>query len=718
MQELFRPADFVSIQTNKRLESRLNAVADNNLREFLVARVSGLAVGDSFAVESRLSSIAPTGISVEKIHDALGEWMAIAESTSSNGSEYLVFGDSSGYCPVFYAECDDAIIVSDTFMGAVHGLKSFGVAAELDIAHYIATLFPAHPHFDNPSVRRTMSSKIRILGIDDALKIDSSGAQIMDRALLSQLSSSGYEESLERGSQLIRNSINQLSSVQGLQKVLSLSGGVDSRLVLSLITASERVNEFQVSSVDPRTWKNENTRKVVERDIAIANTIREGLGLEWATVGEREFLQFDYRDSINFHQSYKSNFAHTFSAAPGHTVQSDLKITFRGGGGELLRTTLTGERISEQIKNRSWKTRNNMGFPDWYMSRFPELKEERPLVEEYITETFNSVSGDTVTEKLNQLYRNTRNRTHFGHVRQSGSTNNYAFHPLSNPHFARASQMLEFDQRANGKLVRDIYNLNDPSLLDIPFENEQSTIQIANSAAPSYPVNYNSWLPLMDELRADRAKSAPRKGWTANERLVKAPFDKLQSSIAFAAQGTKLLEDFVDSDFKKMIRRVNARAFDQLLTHPIKALSLSAKIASALDVFMPSMPAGDHVRLRTSPSVTTAGTSISKVRVSYPTKTQNGWHNQDLPEISPALISRKSGLEVNVGLKETSTVPYEFAVYLYKNKRRITKSWFSQTTSFHFEADGPGSYSAQVFYRINSAHRTSIGIKTNEVQID
>src|SRR5699024_2414776 len=124
---------------------------------------------------------------------------------------------------------------------------------------------------------------------------------------------------------------------------------VDSRLVLALIESSGLKDEFQLSSVDPRGWKNKNTRDVVERDVEIADYIRSMFGLEWSTVGGREFLQFDFQDSMNFHQSYKSNFAHSFSAPPGHTVQDDLKITFRGGGGELLRTTLTSERIAEQI---------------------------------------------------------------------------------------------------------------------------------------------------------------------------------------------------------------------------------------------------------------------------------------------------------------------------------------------------------------------------------
>src|SRR5699024_3862931 len=157
------------------------------------------------------------------------------------------------------------------------------------------------------------------------------------------------------------------------------------------------------------------TREVIERDVAIADKIRTDLGLNWTTVGEREFLQFDFRDSLNFHQSYKSNFAHSFSAPPGHTVQGRLKITFRGGGGELLRTTLTGERIAEQISNRPWQHSEIQGFTDWYMSKFPMLKQERPLVQKYMAETFKSARGNSLTEKLNELYRNTRNRTHFGH---------------------------------------------------------------------------------------------------------------------------------------------------------------------------------------------------------------------------------------------------------------------------------------------------------------
>src|SRR5699024_11775634 len=95
----------------------------------------------------------------------------------------------------------------------------------------------------------------------------------------------------------------------------------------------------------------------------------------------------------------------------------------------------------------------------------------------------------------------------------SGSTNNYAFHPLSNQYFIQASQMLEFEERADGKIVRDLYNLNDPSLLDIPFENEDSTQAIANARARDVQISNDAWQKPLDKVMADRSPSTARAGW-------------------------------------------------------------------------------------------------------------------------------------------------------------------------------------------------------------
>ncbi|APT82180.1 hypothetical protein [Corynebacterium ammoniagenes] len=718
MQELFRAADFASFQLSEGASSITQRPSAQALGSYRISRISGLAVGESFAIESILPTILHQPLLISDFHDALGEWMAIGESKSANGSEYLVFGDTAGYCPVFYAQLNDRIVVADTFMGAIHGMKYFGAVPELDFAHYVATLFPAHPHFDNPSVHRTMSADVRILGIDEALHICESGMEIINRSALSQSKKYNYKELLERGSQLVRGAIEQLNKVEGLQKSISLSGGVDSRLVLSLITSSGFVDEFRVSSVDPRTWRNQSTRDVVERDIAIADAIRNSLNLEWSTVGEREFLQFDFRDSLNFHQSYKSNFSHSFSAPPGHTVHSDLKITFRGGGGELLRTTLTGEKIASQIDGRPCTLSEELRFVDWYISKLPILKHEHPLIQEYMTDTFKSAPGKSMLEKLNELYRRTRNRTHFGHVRQSGSTNNYAFHPLSNHYFTQASELLGLEKRKDGKIVRDLYNLNDPTLLAFPFENDDSTRIIANDTARDVQLSDSSWKAQMDKLKSTRSSSTPRQGWSADERLVTAPFNKIEAATLFTAQSMKLLEDFTGFEQQKAVRRINSRAFEQARGNVSKALSLSTKVASALDVFMPSLPPGNHIELFTSDPESDFGTTISKVRIEFPVRVQDGWHNQPIPEFIPTMSALNGIATVTLDLSQRPSPLGEFAVYFYKNNRRIDKAWYSKETEFTFSLDGPGSYFAQVFYRPNDSHRTSHGLKTNEILID
>ena len=278
--------------------------------------------------------------------------------------------------------------------------------------------------------------------------------------------------------------------------------------------------------------------------------------------------------------------------------------------------------------------------------------------------------------------------------------------------------MLGFEERSNGKIVRDLYNLNDPSLLNLPFENEESTRAIANPAAQSVQISSSAWRKPMDRLKSVRSSSTARDGWTRDERLIKAPYDKIESSRAFIAQSMKLIEDFVDPELKKTIRRINARAFEQTQTYASRTLPLSTKISSALDVFAPSQPSGDCVQLFTTAPDTDFQSTISKVQIDFPVRVQDGWHNQNLPEFTPELSIVDDAAIVSIGLAQENQITVEFAVYLYKNNRRIDKSWYGKDTKISFEVEGPGIYFAQVFYRSNSAHRTSLGIKTNEVLID
>src|SRR5699024_2375362 len=174
-----------------------------------------------------------------------------------------------------------------------------------------------------------------------------------------------------------------------------------------------------------------------------------------------------------------------------------------------------------------------------------------------------------------------------------------AFHPLSNHYFTQASELLGLEKRKDGQIVRDLYNLNDPTLLAFPFENDDSTRMIANDTAQDVQLSGSSWQAQMDKLKSTRSSSTPRKGLSADERLVTTPFNKIEAATLFTAQSMKILEDFTDFEQQKAVRRVNSRAFEQARGNVSKTLSLSTKVASALEVFMPSLPPSNHIELFT-----------------------------------------------------------------------------------------------------------------------
>src|SRR5699024_7608763 len=111
MQEIFRSSDFVSIGYGEKTFSQSHSAALPTLDDFRVTRIAGLAVGESFAIESNLSYRLSQNLTVCELQDALGEWMAIGEREAANCTDFVVLGDSSGYCPIFYAESSDHVVV-------------------------------------------------------------------------------------------------------------------------------------------------------------------------------------------------------------------------------------------------------------------------------------------------------------------------------------------------------------------------------------------------------------------------------------------------------------------------------------------------------------------------------------------------------------------------------------------------------------------------------
>src|SRR5699024_3852253 len=127
--------------------------------------------------------------------------------------------------------------------------------------------------------------------------------------------------------------------------IITLTGGVDSRLVLALLSQTNYLNEFRVWSIDPRNSKSETQRQIFTADVEISNQIRKSLGLSCDSDSKCQKFSASLTENLATHQSYRSNYHFQFYTAKHKQIESHPIFTLRGGGGEILRGS-TNARVT------------------------------------------------------------------------------------------------------------------------------------------------------------------------------------------------------------------------------------------------------------------------------------------------------------------------------------------------------------------------------------
>lgn len=726
MNEVFRPAHYVLIECGTHPSAASERVgAAPAVEDFRLNRVSGVYAGPQGIGEGTFADPWKTAVPVGDFADYLGEWCAVAEKQVGDQKEFLVFGDALGFCPVFLAEVDGhGVIVSDSFSGAVQGMKDLGVTPTLDLAHYIASIDARHPHFDNPSVRRTMAREIRIMSMREALHISAAGIRRVDRRTLGiSASIDCYDDLVSRGVEFATSLISALPEVGELQRTINLSGGVDSRLALAMISAAGEVKSFRVNTVDPRTWRNVNTREVVEKDIAIANRIRGDRGMDWVIPQDRELLQFDFRDSLAFHQAFKSNFAFKFAPGFGHTIGTRPTLTIRGGGGEMLRSTATSYKVADQIRGAERQSDAALSsqerIANWYLKRFTSDVASRGFVEDYVRATLGELGGDTLEEVMNEQYLHNRNRIHFGHLRQSATTSNTSVHLLANPYFLRAREYLDFEERSTGKLVQDLFRAADLTLLRYPFESAESTRELTVEPAERVVESEASWVSSYDLAKSHQHTAAVAAGWSARERGLKIPYDRAGTSMSYLRSALRLVEDFVDPAEQREVRRIHTRLLNAAVTKSSLRNTLVAKVASAVEVRDPAGVRGSALTLRTSPVL---GNTLPGLRRPVPVQrqvTRNGWNDSEVISVSPEFSLEDGRFRATLTVAGNPSSGTEFAMYLYRDSKRVDKSWYGDSLDRTFSAaPEPGSYHVKVFVRRGFGGSGDYALDTSVIDVE
>lgn len=708
--KLFKEPSFSIVKSE--FDENIGCLVDHaiDLTNFNIHSFDGIGVTRSKLLTSEIPREDLQDQSLDSIANANGEWTAIADRASNGQMEYLFFADRFGYSPIFYSVANKAqMVISSSFQGVIAGLESINVTRSLDIVHYAALIGSNTPNFQNTYSHSTMANEVKMLPAENALLIDTRGAHLINRDLLGNIQNiRSYESAITLGIEHSLDILRVASSIPNVSRRITLTGGVDSRLCASLMVASGTIESFGVSTIDPRTWKSPTGKETLTKDIVVSNSIRDEYNLSWWQMAPRQQVSHGFMESLTCFQSYRSNLAFTFKPSSMHTRFRDPVLTVRGGGGEIIRTDSSIEKISIDFEATKSDDENELlEESSWYAERFLSgsvLRGAlRKLVVQSIAEDFPTEYGSSFLERMSKMYLDFRYRGHFGHQRQTTSANDLILHPLSNPYFLKASRMLDFQDLSNGEMVRDIFNQTAPEMLDFPFITDQWTSLLQAGARGPNDYGSTKWMDSLDSS-VSRSKAYFDIGHEPGERGEDSNFESRQACLEYIRFAFSRIESTLDATNLPLIAELHGAVLSRVYAGKFIDGYVVAKAASALDVFYPLAVTGvkNAFSCVSESKVRTELSQVPVVEINIPHLPQDGYHNAVFSGFKVKLAKNEDGLIATVRAAGYSGDPVEFAYYLYKNGKRIGVRWYSTSDTGIFigsDFSGGGDFHVDAFVR-------------------
>lgn len=705
---VFKPADAVVIPTRARsIHSSLEDPVHADLDGFAVQRAAGYMASTQLLVFERLAREVPEPLTLNDMTHAMGEWMAVAVRTSEGAERrHLVLSDPYGYSPVFYSLMPgNGLVVSDSFRGVVHGLDRHGIARTLDVDNYVAALSGVGPQYENSTSSRTMASEVSILPVTKALLVEDDLVALIDRpsGVTKVAETPSFEALLDKGTNAAVEAIRAAAEYTSTQGILNLSGGVDSRLILAHLISAGAASDFAVRSHDPRTWK-ESTRHVIERDVEIANALRESHSLQWAGVESRQGLSVSFMEYLHYFQSHSSNYHYGFKASSTIFGYSRPTAVLRGGGGELLRSTSGGRTFATAYRKESPDGEDGdlETQSEWVARRLTNSRlKSSDLLERaraVLAESFRTTDGASFEERMNDFYFKFRNRAHFGQGSRLRASNQLPIQILSNDHYRQAMRSLPFEQRSQGHGVGKLFEQLAPHLLDFPFESPEWTTRLSRekrgtSIDRSWTASY------------DAAVSAPEPteflaGWERGARGERWQFASADALSNYVQTAGRLLEELAGRDGGDVVEAVHAQVLPAARRQPRLLGRITANIASAIDVFVPVSLGGEVVGTSAAADgalPTDRGRGLVPGMLAVP---NDGWSNTDVLEYTPKLHISGDRIFAQTNAATSLSPAAEFAFYLRRDGDIIERAWYQERPYVEFEQRlTPGVYSVLAFVR-------------------
>jgi len=552
------------------------------------------------------SDALPDYCTVGDIADSSGEWTAIAEQREGDFSRYLVFGDYAGYAPIFYSFIPGkAVVLSGSFSGAVQGLLNLGGSTTLNIGNYLTLVSSRGRTFETLIASETMANEINILPPGVALSIEHESIKIVDREQLSPAAAlTDYDQALAAAVEYTNKTISHVvDNNTNAVPLITLTGGVDSRLVLAFLSTTPFLHDFRVWTMDPRDKTEPNKRRIYTTDVEISNQIRKAYDLSWMSDWKREKYSVSLMEALARHQSFYSNYSFQFYAAKHVQLEKEPILTLRGGGGEILRGS-SNARISNSQYEEFRLNGGELDQTNWaasnFLSRSFLTNQLRPIALHYLAGQLLDENYNSVRETLDLFYKNHRNRAHFGHHRVSESKRDIILQVLSNPYMQQLVELSDYDYVSSSGIVLDLLNATRPELREFPFESAAAHKKLHRPGKEPFEyIDRDGWMSEFDDIKSRSEAYNFQMFAEPGHRGEKTAGNAQLDGLNFIREGFRVIEEITAPDLRRALELQHQRVISRLENKQIPLGKFMSIVASTLDIVAPmALEAAHHFYTR------------------------------------------------------------------------------------------------------------------------
>jgi hypothetical protein len=336
-------------------------------------------------------------------------------------------------------------------------MLQFNIPRQPNLETIYASLASSHQIFAHPHAHDSILTGLRICPADSVLVVTGKTTLSLlqkpeHSALGNRVSQSQYWALVSEGGEEIKRNVSAvLNSTAFSRKVLDVSGGRDSRLVLGAAVATRTISKCAARTV----------RGPSQGDLEIGVGISRLFGVPFDSAGVHGRYSKSSRFAVSFWRSMNAGASHNFGGNNWPTMwQGAGCVRLNGGCGELYRNFWLETKLLQKIS--SPERFRALCRPDLPSTVLPKAFDS-------LWSALSSMPGRTVEEKIRNHYLFFRNRFHFGLPAFNEWYGNVPFSPLQSAALLAASRLLDPSSCAGGRANFDVMEYVLPLLNRLPF---------------------------------------------------------------------------------------------------------------------------------------------------------------------------------------------------------------------------------------------------------